>query len=281
MVKFAETWMVPQLKKIWKECFHDEDTYIDFFFSRRFCCENCLVWTEGDTAAAMLHMLPASLVYNGVLKPIRYVYAVGTLPQFRKRGISNRLLEYGNEWMEKRGESSILVPATDSLFGFYSRQGYTPSFSLKNVLLGFSGEEEDCGTLEHQKVKPEKYKEIRDRHFMKDGYVAWDLDAIGYALSEHEFTGGFSLCFTYRKSGLKPCDGVVLGRVSEGKLHIKEIACEDSVLPEVLSLICKDMGVREVQIRLPVYSQIDGVPLSYGMASIPGISEGYLGLALD
>lgn len=281
MIRFAEDWMIPQLKKVWKECFHDEDSYIEFFFTQKFQCENTLVWLEEGKAAAMLHMLPASVVQGGGLMPIRYVYAVATLPEYRGRGISNRLLAYGNSWMEERKEFSILVPAEDSLFGFYEKQGYVPAFSLKRVRLIFTGKEEQSGKLEYKKTEPKQYQVIRDRHFMKEGYVSWGLDAIRYALAEYEFTKGFSWYFTYEKGEMSPLEGVLLGHKIGEKLIIKEIACEDSAIPEIMSMICKDMEVSEAEVRLPAYSKVKGKSLSYGMSFLSGTSDGYLGLALD
>ena len=61
-ITFAKMEWIPQLKQIWKECFHDEDSYIDFYFMNRFTEENMLVWLEDKLPVAMaspftLHLL--------------------------------------------------------------------------------------------------------------------------------------------------------------------------------------------------------------------------------
>lgn len=44
MIRFGENGDIPQLKHLWKECFADEDAYIDAFFFMRCIKRKMCFW---------------------------------------------------------------------------------------------------------------------------------------------------------------------------------------------------------------------------------------------
>ena len=55
---------------------------------------------------------------------------MATLPEFRGRGLQRQLSSYAEKVMAERGgEFCCLVPAEESLFRFYEKQGYVVAFT--------------------------------------------------------------------------------------------------------------------------------------------------------
>ena len=85
----ANALMIPALRHLWKQCFGDEDAYVSLFFDRRFSPEQTLTAWVDDTLVGAVYLLEAEVDGH----PLWYGYAVGTLPEYRGRGISRRLHE--------------------------------------------------------------------------------------------------------------------------------------------------------------------------------------------
>lgn len=277
MIQFGDQAMIPDLKRIWKECFGDSDAYIDFFFSNRYQANQALVWMEAGQAVAMLHLLPAELLTAGRAVPVRYIYAVATLPAWQGRQISSRLLAYAHEYLEKRQELSMLVPASASLYDFYGRRGYQKGFvcsvqEFSEVPLPEAG-------ITFESIDAEHYTRLRNQYFHGEGFVRWDREAVDYALRETHFGGGFSGYLKKREPDGSGFDGAVLGYVRGQRLIIKELACPPAARPSLITYLMDQMGAEQAEVRLPYDGS--GVKADLGMVRGISLGQGYLGLALD
>ena len=81
----------------------------------------------------MLCALPAELVGDdGDAVPAAYLYAVCTAPALRGRGNCRLLLQEAEQDLKRQGIcAAVLVPAEESLFGFYARFGYRTVFTCR------------------------------------------------------------------------------------------------------------------------------------------------------
>lgn len=273
MIAFATRAMVPALKQIWRVCFGDAEEQIDFYFSERFCPENTLVALEKEHPAAMLTLLPAELVLNGEPCPVRYIYAVATLPARRGAGYSTLLLEYANRWVREQGGAlTLLAPAGEALFSFYEKRGYTPSFFIKTA--EFRAETPAaCNFLE---ITAQEYKKLRDARFAGEGFLCWDETAIDYALRENRLNGGFS-CKILSEYG----QAAALCVKIEQTLLVRETTLPDMAVPPVLSALALRHGCGAVSVKLPAQSALAGGLAPLGMTSVPLQGGGYLNLILD
>lgn len=231
-ITFAKEAWVPSLKQIWRECFHDEDAYIDFFFEHRFREENTLVWLEEAQPVAMVSLLPCVCwVGEGSRQkkqPVRYIYAVATKPAYEGRGISTRLMHYVKELLQKKQEVGILVPAEESLISFYQKRGFYPAIYAESRTKegAFVPELQASALTDLQilegSVSAERYKQIRDSRLGRDGYVEWDRKAIDYALRENHLGGGFAVEIM--------CGGrhhLMMGYCSRQTLTVRETTLSD------------------------------------------------------
>jgi len=254
--------MTARLKEIWKKCFGDPQSYIDFFFEHRFRPANTYVYTA-----------------DGGCKPINYVYAVATLPEYQKRGISRKLLAAVNDELTQQGLTTFLNPASESLFQFYERQGYRPCFYIKEYKAAL----EDLAAIElyKQELTPiefREYKSRRDSFFEKEGYLLWDNHAIQYALAENEHIGGKALKLAHENG-----EGLILYMVWQNELIIRETTLDGPLLKSVIKKLMAESGAETVVARLHTDSEITGKIKPYAMIYGNAIDtkKGYANLMLD
>lgn len=254
-VVFANENDLEQIKLIWKTCFEDEDKYIEFYLKNRFETENMLVIHEDGKPVSMASFLPIQLRQGEEWIPAKYVYAVATLPQYRGKGLAAEILQHG---FEKYEEPLLLQPESEELKKYYERLGFVNSFEKRGweikMSQNVSGEKaaevwsggcdievaEEMLSASHnddgegsRKITPEEYKEIRDAHFDREGYVSWDKEAIQYALAENDFCGGAA-----RKIG----ENIILYRSQKDALRIIETTLEGQAMQEQIQKLLSETG---------------------------------------
>lgn len=136
MIVFSDRSLTATVRSIWKTVFEDTDEYIDLFFSRQYKPENTLIYFEENTPVATLQMVEYSISFYGEIIPFYYLVGLSTLPEYRGKGYMGELIERAHKVMQKRGiHLSILVPAEESLFGYYERFGYQQISEERNTPL--------------------------------------------------------------------------------------------------------------------------------------------------
>lgn len=133
MLDFAKLSDLPALKNMWMQCFDEKEEDADFFFKNGFREGNTLIWRNHKNPVAMLTLMEVTLDHN----PGFYIYAVATLPEYRRIGLMRKLDIFASEIIKSRGgQFSCLVPAESHLFPIYEALGYAALFQIK--LQGFS-----------------------------------------------------------------------------------------------------------------------------------------------
>ena len=113
------------LKDIWNASFPGDEAFADWFLATVWAADRALLWEDGGRPAAKLHLIPMRLDIAGQAVSSAYVYAVATLPECRGRGVAAALLEEAEALEKSRGTAlMMLVPQSESLFGYYGRLGY-------------------------------------------------------------------------------------------------------------------------------------------------------------
>lgn len=243
--RFAQNSDIPTLKKLWKCCFGDDDKYIDLFFAERFAQDICLAAFQGETAAAMLFLLPITAVCGEKHYPARYIYAVCTKPEFRNRSLSTRLLDAAHEYMAKNNIAmSLLVPAENSLFDYYKKRGFETEFYCREFEVNA-----DAANIDFEQAELQNLFEERNRVFSNSTlYMQWDKVALGYQQKEAEFFGGKTLKFNDGYAVCVPYDQGVL--IKEwGKKEIDE---------QIIADIARIFDKKRAFVRVPAYENQKG-----------------------
>lgn len=315
MIRFAKKEDLIQLKEIWRECFHDEEHYIDFFYEHHVVEKVTLIYIQDGRAVSMLNLIPGRMMIEDKYQEIRYVYAVATLPKYQGQGMAGKLLNHANQWLQNQNILTILVPADEKLFKYYERLGYKTYFYMSqyklplnmekeelmsDIELGKQDNEKEYGSLKTASIDdastqydytqknefycsditPKEYKEIRDQHFLHEGYVVWNEEEISYAMKENEMLSGET-----KKVTIDGVNHVIMYYVHNHIIYIRETTINKNFFPNILKHIgsfehCDNAHIRMLEER----REFDNAK-PYGMIynrvykGLP--RKSYLNLALD
>ena len=120
----------PRLKEMWKLCFGDSDSFIDFYFDKIYRNDNTLILLSGDgLPVASLQILLYQIKIKKSIYDARYISGAMTHPAHRKKGYMKQLLNVAFKEMKKQDFTfSFLIPQEDYLFDFYAKHGYEKAF---------------------------------------------------------------------------------------------------------------------------------------------------------
>lgn len=264
---------------LWKDTFHDDDTIGRMFYHSRYIPENTVVAEEDGEIISMLFLLEGKLKINGRYYSSYYLYAAATAEKYRGNGYMSKLLAYAENLALSRNIDFIcLKPAEDSLYGFYSRFGYKPVFTVSRIKINnfdYPGFYVSSGF--------NSYDCCRNSIFTDYDSFVWDNSAIDFAFKHHCFYGG---------KILSDCNGYCLYNVEDNKCTVKEFCFTADLLRKVVSYLKNNNSFDEIIIDLPVgyLTDIQGKIINNGMALavtdtakslIDNISNAYLNLTLD
>ena len=105
--------------------FNDSDKALDIFFSHMYTPSGNYCRVEDGQVVSAAQALPYSMNYHGQHADAVYLYAVGTLPQFRGQGMVSRLFKYMHRGLLCQGKvfSSLLIEQP-GLQEMYEKLGY-------------------------------------------------------------------------------------------------------------------------------------------------------------
>lgn len=138
MVRFASTQEKAVVRQMWRDCFHEDERYLDLYFSGKYHPDWCVVCEQEGMLAASLQLLRYPLRFWGQLCHASYFSGVCTLPAFRKQGMMGQMMQFSLEALAQRGVAlAVLIPAEPYLFSIYAKYGFSPCFerSTKPVAL--------------------------------------------------------------------------------------------------------------------------------------------------
>lgn len=111
-------------KRLWQECFGDDDTFTDDFLMNYYSRRRALTASDGNGLTSMLHLLP----FRSELGRTLYVYGVATAPRSRRQGLASQLMTEAMRRAAEQGyDAAVLIPAEEWLREFYGGFGFTES----------------------------------------------------------------------------------------------------------------------------------------------------------
>lgn len=163
MISYGKPEYIEDLKMLWRKTFCDSKTYVDLFFEKIYLAENTLVFVENDRVVSALYMIPYKLLKDGRENSIAYLYALATDPEFRGRKIMSMLITKSLDICKERNYAlSVLIPAEDSLLGFYRNFGYEECFEQVKI------------TKTLAEVREEAKNQIPADHIKADAGQIWN-----------------------------------------------------------------------------------------------------------
>lgn len=164
----------PHLIKLWQRVFGDDEAFINACLDTFAGDGNVFVYTEGDKSVAMHLAVPCTLAnHKGY-----YHYALATHPAHRGKGIMSRLMRHVEIEEQQRGASfALLIPASESLFGYYEKRGYR-TFSMRYLALNKSDLTPQAGASAQYNTQPFSAQQFQTlRHLFADtAYTDFSVD---------------------------------------------------------------------------------------------------------
>lgn len=182
MIRFATTKDKPAIKKLWHTSFQDDESYVDFYLKNCFATNQCLLLSKNNEICSMLFLIDCEI--NGFSG--KYIYAACTEEKFRHQGYMGQLLEAVKSNLNTEYDFVCLVPASDSLYNYYSKFGYKNFFY--NSVTEFQNTNERV-TLQCRDISFDEFNELRN-NFYGQNILKWSDNALNYAFDENLFTGG-------------------------------------------------------------------------------------------
>ncbi len=297
-VQYGDKKYIPELKRLWKACFEDEDSYIDAFFAAMYADENVLLAQKNGMLMGASFFLPGRIFLSGQWQEIRYVYALAVYKQYRGQNIAHHLLQEASKVF---CVPLLTEPANEGLAErFYAPYGFSDSFyltydkiSLKQAQAMYQHEH----WTQQAHVEPADaatYYQLREQHFQGQGYVSWPENHIAFAIDQHRANGGDALVITGSVRNdllLYTAEGTQV-TITETTLPFQDVAAlfSNRRIPYAMNHKTYDLlemksgivraeqpSIRamELQPETNHYQQLLG--MSYGI----DLAQGYLNLTLD
>ncbi len=230
-----------ELKSLWKTVFCDEDEYIDSFFELLYSpgmARVCTIDNKIVSAAYILRL--GELVTGEDLRPCSEVYALGTLPEYRRRGIARRVLSAA---MRDIPGPALVVPAEAELFNYYKASGFAPYF--KTVELDGTDRDGNLeGTVTYATVRG--YAALREELLRGAPHIDLGIPALTFQERVCFMYGG-GLCYVV--CGRERCAAIV--ELHDGVAKIPELIVTSGDRREAAELICRAFGVQSYSLRSP------------------------------
>lgn len=197
-IAFASKNDLPQVMRLWKDCFFDTDDYMNLYFKNLYSAQNTLLLKEGDRILAMLQILPFAFYSGSDALCGGYISGACTDAEFRNRGLMCDLLTESFCVMRERNMAfSALIPAVS---GFYEKFGYEFAFDLskkthlvQSFLVG-NGTEVFACNLSHMKNEYVRHaQKFALAHIRSDAW--WECIEKLYVLPEN--CGAIGCCGGY------------------------------------------------------------------------------------
>lgn len=292
-VRLAQKGETVYQKEIWKRCFGDPDSYIDFYYANRYKEEETAVLLHGGEILAMLTMIPVRTVFpDNRSFNTAMLYAIATHPIYQNRGFATQLMDFSNQYLRARkDELSILVPAKPQLFDYYRKQGYQDGFYIRETLLTRARVESlpiyKSGNCAISAITPQEYNRRRNNQLSGQLYIAYDDADIAYQRKLSQYSGAD--IYAVDIEDIQGC--LAVERIASDKVLIKEILLPEDFINVAVKQIVQQFSAKEYVLRTPPYlgEQLGGDLRPFGMIRVQREIDlvirpedlGYLGFAFD
>ena len=248
-IRLAEERDIPALCEIWKICFCDKEDYVRFFYSENRGHVTTTVCTVDDRPVSVLHWFDVSFVNGDERRAAKYLYAGGSLPEYRKNGYYGSLIKYVEDHAKKNGLILFGKPASRSLIPYYSTFDFVPDACFRLVTVS----PEIKIPIKTSPVSPEDYNRMRNEAFRSHPHAEWPDRYVRYCFAENEFLGGKTIALE-----LNGTDHFLMGAPNGNTLLITETDLSLPQLTEVSGALCEMFEVDRLSAYLPDYSCGEG-----------------------
>ena len=238
-IRLATERDIPGLCELWQSCFPDTEDYVRYFYCENFDRISVPICTFGSKPVSMINLMDAAFADGADSTPVRYVYAAGTLPEYRNKGLMRSLLFFAERSANENGYGLFLKPSLP-LRGYYASLGFEEDSRFRVFTAAPSPDENE--KVSFSDVSAEEYNRLRDEAFSDRPYVKLPDAHVRGCVDENAYCGGrtlslsldggthFLMCF--------PADGV---------LRVTETDLRPDRLRRIASALCGLFGADRIE----------------------------------
>lgn len=120
MIRYLENEEKERTRDLWREAFHDSETFTDYYYKEKMKDNRVLVCEEEGKIVSMLHRNPYRIYMRGAEKTCDYIVGVATDINERNKGhMRSLILSVLRDMQEERMPFTFLMPARESLYRPY------------------------------------------------------------------------------------------------------------------------------------------------------------------
>jgi len=252
------------LRHIWKSVFGTNDEEI-FFNNYYFKPSGCIAAGPKNTPVSAGYLLPiGNLLCAGLLIPCAMIYAVATLPEYRRQGYGAAVVQALISAGKAAGfPAVVLCPSGDELFGYYSaktelREWFyicERDYELPPKGIGQSG---------LYRVSAEEYSALRNTLLAGKPYIEADMRAIEYQNLLCGLSGGG----LYRYESSRGVSCAVVERAPGDMIWVKELLSAGDNESEFVSAVAAEYPGSVYRVRSLARSN-NTVCKRFGMLAMP------------
>lgn len=208
----------PQLQRLWRLAFGDEESFIQCFFNQVYRPERCRCVLVDGQAAAVLYWFDGEC--RG--RKLAYLYAVATHPDFRRRGLCRLLMEDTHDHLTKLGyDGTLLLPAEEWLRPMYQKMGYQDCCTVSQFSC-------TAGTpVPIREVGPQEYARLRRKYLPEGSVIQEGKNLELLALLANTYAGA---------------DFLLAAAPEEGHLNGLELLGNSAAAPGILAALGHNTG---------------------------------------
>jgi len=248
LIRLSKSEDLPFLHQIWEEVFASPDK--DLFFNYFYKLERCVVAQINKEICAMGFILPAGyFVHRDASFPCSMIYALATLPKYRKNGLGAKIVSELVLQSRKSGYPvTILCPSSDDIFNYYKAKTEFKEGFYINSRNFKSPPASPSSNTQISELSAEVYVNLRNQKLTGKSHVLFELDAVVYQEKLCRFTGGG----LYRVDGNGWFGILAVEKLSDDAIIIKELLCPREHEDKALFAISSIFPGCEVTVRTPV-----------------------------
>lgn len=120
MIKKAEVGQTNTIKKMWNQCFpQEEESYIDYYFDEVYKPDNTIILIDNGIVQSSLQRIPHEMMFNNRVIRTSMIVGVTTLPQYQKQGNMKKLMSVVMDEIEHQELITLVQAYNPSLYESY------------------------------------------------------------------------------------------------------------------------------------------------------------------
>lgn len=273
---------LPVLKSLYLSCFDEDKSAADVMFNSVLDVRYAYAARLNGKIIAALYLLPCEIALENGTAQAHYLMGAGTKSEYRRQGIMAELIKFALTTAKEQGDCfSILEPASQSLYSYYSALGYKESFH---------------SSLFDYDIQNNCKSPIKTCHLTKSSFDIWQSLRFNICKSIRGSVlwrgGHIAACAVVNScygGGALGCEyGYALYTRDDSGVFVDELVCLPEYADSILFSLCSALGVSRLSVRCPSNLK-SGRSIRMGMA-LPLDEEkfpldfdynAYLGLSFD